>query len=70
MVKKDDHINHLHRQQKHFYQYVFSFYGIQGRDTLVVFMNLSRLMSAKIDEPILHVQGWINSQIKITVARL
>ena len=40
-----------------------------GREALVVLANLSRLMAAKIDEPIFHVQGWINGRIAITVAR-
>ena len=39
-----------------------------GREALVVLTNLSRLMAAKIDGPILHVQGWVKGQIAITVA--
>ena len=40
-----------------------------GREALAVLVNLSRLMAEKIDEPILHVQGWINGQIAIMAAR-
>ena len=39
-----------------------------GKEALVVLATLSRLMDAKIDEPILHITGWVNDQIKIVVA--
>ena len=35
---------------------------------LCVLINLSQLVSAQMEKPILHVHGWINSQIKIAVA--
>ena len=41
-----------------------------GKEPLVVIGSLSRLMVEKIDEPILHVRGWINVQIAIAVTRL
>ena len=33
------------------------------------FMNLSRLMAEKIEEPILHVNEWLNGRIEITVVK-
>ena len=35
--------------------------GIIGSEELVVLSHLSQTMAGKIDEPILHVQGCINS---------
>ena len=40
-----------------------------GREALVVRTQLIRTIIEKIDEPILHVRGWIKGQITITVAR-
>ena len=40
-----------------------------GREALVALENLSQLMAAKMDEPILHVRGYINGQILIAVTR-
>ena len=40
-----------------------------GKETLVVLANMSRLMAAKMDEPISHVRGWVNGPIVIVVAR-
>ena len=39
-------------------------------EALAVLANLSRLKASKIDEPILHMCGWINGRIAIVVARL
>ena len=41
-----------------------------GNEPLVIFMNLSRLMAEKMDEPILYVCGWINYRIAIVVTKL
>ena len=51
------------------HSFFLSIYGMLGREALVVLANLSRLMAAKIDEPIFHMQGWISGRIAITVAR-
>ena len=32
-------------------------------ENLIILDNLSQLMAAKMDVPILHVQGWINGRI-------
>ena len=40
-----------------------------GKEALVVLVKLSQLMAAKIEEPILHMRGWINGRIAILVAR-
>ena len=42
---------------------------MMGNEALVVFTNLSQLMSTKIDKPMLHVTGWVNVRIKIAVVR-
>ena len=44
-------------------------YGKLGKEALVALPNLSLLMSAKMEEPILHVRGWFNSQIVNVVSR-
>ena len=38
-----------------------------GKEALVVLINLSQLMEAKMEESILHVQGWANGWILIAV---
>ena len=38
-------------------------------EDLVILVNLSQLMADKIEEPISHVQGWINGWIAIAVVR-
>ena len=69
-TKKDKYGKHCRNQQKHFSPFVLSVDGILGRKALFVLANLSGLMSAKMDEPISHVQGCINGRISIAVARL
>ena len=49
--------------------FVLSVDGMLGREALVALDNLSQLMAAKMDEPILHVRGYINGQILIAVTR-
>ena len=44
--------------------------GMLGKEALVVLMNLSWTMAAKMEEPILHVQGWGNNNIPIVVTGL
>ena len=41
-----------------------------GREALVIIEKLSRLIVAKIDEFIFHVQGWINGRIATAVTIL
>ena len=53
------------RETKKLSPFVLSIDG----EVLVVLENLSYLLSAKMDEPILHVRGWINVQVAIAVAR-
>ena len=69
-IKKDKHVNHCHDGQNLFSPFVFSVGGMIGRETLVVLANLSRIMAAKMDEPISNVRGWVNGQIAILIARL
>ena len=42
---------------------------MMGKEALVVLATLSRLVAAKMDEPVLHVTGWVNKQILISFAR-
>ena len=60
---------HCHEERQTFFPFVISVYGMLGREALVILANLSRRMAAKMDEPIFHMQGWINRLITITVAR-
>ena len=39
------------------------------KEALVVLVTLIQVMAAKMDEPILHVTGWVNGRIAIAVAR-
>ena len=50
--------------------FVISVDGMLGKKALVILANLSQIMAAKMDEPILHVRGWINGRIAIAFARL
>ena len=65
---KDKHGKHYHEQQKHVSPFVPSVSVMLGKEALFILENLSRLTVAKNDEPILHVQGWINGRITIVVA--
>ena len=69
-TKKDKHGQACYNQRKHFSPFVLSVDGTMGKELLVVLATLIQLMAAKIDEPILHVKGWVNGQIEIMVARL
>ena len=53
-----------------FSPFVLSVYGELGKKAQVVLATLSQLMAAKMEEPILHVNGWVSSQIVIAVAKL
>ena len=52
-----------------FFPFVIYVYGMIGNEALVVLMNLSQLMSEKMNEPILHVSGCIRGRIAIAFAR-
>ena len=66
----NNHGKRCHKQWKHFHPFVLSVDVMLGKEALVVLMNLSQLMTEKMDEPILHVQIWINGQVAIAVSRL
>ena len=51
-TNKDKHGKHCNEKQKHLYLFVISVYDTLGRESLVVLANLSRLMTAKMDESI------------------
>ena len=40
-----------------------------GKEDPVAIANLSQLMAAKMEEPILHVHVWINGWTEIVVTR-
>ena len=69
-MKKYKHGNPCHEKQKHFSPFIHSFGVIIGRGSLVVLVNFSSLMVAKMYEPILHMQIWVNVQNTIAVASL
>ena len=69
-INKDNHGNHLHNQLKQFSNFVLSVDGMLSREALVVLANLSQLIADKMDEPILHVQVWINGRFTFMVVRL
>ena len=46
---------------KRIFPFVNSIDGILEGESLVVFNNLSQLMAEKIDEPVLHMRGWVKS---------
>ena len=52
-----------------FSPFVLSFDDMLGKEALVVLANLSRLIAAKLEEPISNVWGWVNGRITITVVR-
>ena len=56
------------RKKEKFSPFVLSVDGMMVKESLVVLATLSRLMAAKLDEPISHVTGWVNGLIKIAVA--
>ena len=41
-----------------------------GKESQIVLATLSQLMAAKMEEPILHINGWVNGRIVIAIARL
>ena len=58
---KDNHGKHYHKQRTRFSLFVLSIDGMLGKEALVVLANSIQLVAAKMDEPILHMKGWINS---------
>ena len=67
-IKKDNHSKYFHDQQKHVSPFFLSVDGMMGKEAQVVLTTLSRLMAAKMDEPISHVKIWVNVRITIAVA--
>ena len=63
MINKDKHGNYCHCQRKHLSKFVISVEGMLGRESIVVLLQLSWVMSEKTKEPLLQVRGWLNGQI-------
>ena len=40
-----------------------------GKEDQVLLATLSRLVAAKMEEPILHVKDWVNGRITLSVVR-
>ena len=59
----DNHGKNFNVQGKHFYPFVPSVDGKLGKKSLVVLSKLSKIMTEKMEEQILHVHVWINSRI-------
>ena len=51
-------------------QIVISVDLMMRNEALVVLANLSLIKATRTEEPILHVHGWINDRIVITIVRL
>ena len=66
-LKKDKHGQDCYNQRRHFSLFVLSVDGMMGKEALVVLATLSQVMTAKTDEPILHVTGCVNRLITIAV---
>ena len=67
--KKDKHGKHCNERRKKVSPFFLSVDGMLGKEALVVLANLSRLVAAKMEEPISHVHGWVIGRIAIAVAR-
>ena len=67
MVKIEEGQAHatLTQPKEFFSSFLLSVDGIMGREAQVVLATLSWLMAAKMDESILHVNGWVNGRIAI-----
>ena len=63
-------INFQTSKKKHFYMYVLSVNGMLGKEAQFVLATLSRLMDAKLDEPIFYVTVWVKVGVVIMFARL
>ena len=66
-LKKYKHGQDCYNQRRHFSLFVLSVDGMMGKEALVVLATLSQVMTAKTDEPILHVTGWVNGLIAVAV---
>ena len=51
-IKKDNHGKHWHDQRKQISTFVLSVEWILGRESLALLLQLSQVMSAKMDEPL------------------
>ena len=69
-TKKYKHGKVCYNQWSHFSPFVLSVDGVMGKEALVVLATLSRLMDAKLDEPIFHVTVWVKVGVVIMFARL
>ena len=65
--KKDKHGKHCHKERKYFSPFALSVDGMLGKEALVLLVNLSRLVAAKMEEPISYMRGWVNGRITIAV---
>ena len=68
-MNKDYNSKHFHEKRKRFSPFIVSVDGMLGREALVILANLSQIVASKMDEPIFHMQGFINDIISIAVAR-
>ena len=59
-IKKNKYGKHCHGQGNLFSPFVFSVNNMLGKESLVILVQLSRTMAAKIDKPISNVGGWKN----------
>ena len=66
-IKNCKHSKYFHYQGKHSSPFALSVDDIKGRESLAILAQLSQTMAEKMDETILHVQGWktIESQSQL-----
>ena len=67
-IKNTSMVSTVTTNRMFFFKFFLSVGGMLGREALVLLAQLSQTMAEKRDKTFLHVQGWINSRIKITVA--
>ena len=59
-AKKDKHGRNCHYQWKKISPFYLSVDGMISKETQFILITLSRLMAAKMEEPISYVKGWVN----------
>ena len=68
-IKEDKHMQACYDQREHFFLFFLSVYEMMGKDALFLLATLIQIIAAKMDEPILHVTGWVIGRIEIYFPR-
>ena len=67
-LERQTHTDSL-RPADNFSLFVLLVDGMMGKEAQFVLTTLSRIMAAKMNEPILHVKSWVNSRIETMFIR-